>query len=189
MSQSHNTPRGWLARTLLPLAIVAAGVNAACVPLTGTKVCAKYAGFMVDNQAATKYVSGMGVKIANFEDVAGFDAAISGATGFQTSGSCTGYTANRRIRYQDTILCAVMVSESGSCKNSAPNMCLSTCSAYTTALKDMVDTTCPNDATSKTLLSEMTGICAKGSGWASLVDENTATCVNGMANEPTTCGK
>ncbi|CAO3564761.1 unnamed protein product [Mortierella alpina] len=189
MTRSHNnTSRSWLARTLLPLAIVAASVHAACVPLTGTTVCAKYAGFSVDNEAAVKYVGGLGAKVAPFTDVAGFDAAISGATGFQTSSSCTGYTPSRRIRYQNTLLCAVMVSESKSCRNAAPNMCLSTCTAYSTALKEMIDTTCPNDSNSKSLVEEMNGFCAKGSGWASLIDENTATCVNGLANEPTTCG-
>ncbi|KAF9937212.1 hypothetical protein BGZ67_001554 [Mortierella alpina] len=188
MTQSQNTPRSWLARTLLPLAIVAAGVNAICVPLTGTKACPRYAGFSVDNDAATRFVSGMGVKIANFADVTGFDTAMAGATGFQTSASCTGYTPSRRIRYQDTILCAVMISQSNSCKNAAPNMCLSTCTAYSTALKQMVDTTCPNDTESKKLVEEMNTTCSKDSGWASLIDQNTATCITGEANEVATCG-
>ncbi|KAF9576781.1 hypothetical protein EC968_003288 [Mortierella alpina] len=190
MTQPHTSPRSWLARTLLPLALVAAGVNAACVPLTGTTVCAKYAGFEVDNAAAVKYVGGMGVKMASFEDVKGFDAAVTGATGFQSSSSCTGYTPSLRIRYQDTLLCAVMVSKSSGCKNSAPNMCQTTCTDYSKALADMVNATCPNDKTSQELATEMSGYCARGTStvWESLVDVNTATCINGSANEPTTCG-
>ncbi|KAG0207559.1 hypothetical protein BGX28_001222 [Mortierella sp. GBA30] len=191
-SNNYNTHCTWLARTLVPLALLAATVQAVCVPLATSKACSGYAAYQVDTNVVKKINDmSLGINLNAFQTVEDFDRAVYNATGLYTSPStCKGYSPAQRIRYQDTPLCTLAVQESsGACKaSSVPNMCVTSCLLYETALKNMVDSICPNDTASKNGIAMLNGICTGNTkdwyGWQGSEDN----CVNATMNQAATCG-
>ncbi|KAF9361406.1 hypothetical protein BGX26_003539 [Mortierella sp. AD094] len=194
-----NTHRGlWLARTLVPLALLAASAHSACVSLATSTACSSFSQYSVDTSVAqTISGSGMGINMTSFNDTGSFDNAVFTASGFLTTSTCTGYVpTTERIRYQDTVLCTIAIQDPASaiCVKSAnvPNMCASSCTLYATALSAMVANHCSKDAPSTKSVSEMNDICLGKSpqGYTGLIGDPTDTvpCVNATTNEQLTCG-
>ncbi|KAF9196954.1 hypothetical protein BGZ50_004541 [Haplosporangium sp. Z 11] len=179
-----------LARTLVPLALLAAGVQSACVSLAGSTACPGFKDFQVDTGLIDRYNT-MGIKFNAFKTLAEFDAAVLSATPFQSSPTCNNLTTTGNVRYQNTMMCSLAVLDEGSvrCKGGIPGMCLTTCASYESSLRAKVGTACPNDAAAKTNLETLTRICSgtDATFWGGLQD-TTATCFSGPVNEPTNCG-
>ncbi|KAF9113058.1 hypothetical protein BGX27_002314 [Mortierella sp. AM989] len=192
-----NSHRGlWLARTLAPLALLAAGAQSACVSLATSTTCPGFKQYSVDTSVAKLItdVYGIGINLTSFTDVASFDAAVLAAGGFYSSSTCTGYVpTTERIRYQDTLLCSIVAQEEASKKCTeqgygVPDMCASTCTLYANALSAMITKNCPTDETSTKLLADLTANCDKKvSDWPSL-QSDSVNCLNATINEPATCG-
>ncbi|KAF9908239.1 hypothetical protein EC991_010079 [Linnemannia zychae] len=192
MTQATSQSRSWLTRTLVPLALLVASANAACVPLTNSKACPSFANFQVDtNSVATLNEQGLGYHFNNFKTVEEFDASLSNSTGFYTNpDSCTSYNSAQHLRYQNTLLCAIFIQDDASrkCSGSAPSVCASTCTGYENAIREMVSKNCPTDKYSNDYVSDVAGICTGKKGFSYLASTDAATCVDGIKNEATTCG-
>ncbi|KAF9130435.1 hypothetical protein BGW39_003071 [Mortierella sp. 14UC] len=193
MTQATSQRRNWLTRTLVPLALLVASANAACVALTNSKACPSFSNFQVDtNSVAVLNGQGLGYRFNNFKTVEEFDATLLNSTGFYTNAdSCPGYTSAKRIRYQSTVLCTLFIQDPASVKcssNSGPTMCATTCNDYLTSFRDTVNKTCPKDQYSLDYIGVVAGICSGKKEFTYLAGADPATCVNGIKNEATTCG-
>lgn len=192
-SSSPRQRSHWLAQTLVPLALLVASVHSECVSLKDSVACPSFSQYAVDTAVAaeTNLMTEIGIKMNNFTDIKSFDAAIIGATGFYTSPSCTGYSSATRIRYQDSILCTILVQDDKSekCTKDVPNMCVSSCTLYANELKSLLAKTCPSDSESQKRLDSLNSICTgKSESWTGLQD-SSSTCVDATTNEKDTCGK
>ncbi|KAF9185166.1 hypothetical protein BGZ51_006601 [Haplosporangium sp. Z 767] len=192
---SHHQRHRWLSRTVLSLAILTAGTQAACISLAGSKACPSFSSFFVDNGILSR-LQDFGIQLQPFNSADEFDKALFNATGFMSSPStCTGYNASVRIPYQNTLICTLAVHEEASkgCEGypaaTPNNMCDTSCTLYQQGLTAMINTHCPNDTNSKEDLSELETICSRAipEEWLGLHD-NTPTCINSLANEALTCG-
>ncbi|KAI1319833.1 hypothetical protein EDD11_002827 [Mortierella claussenii] len=183
----------WLfARTLIPLALLATSVQSACVSLATSKVCPDFKAYSVDTKAPQNIaILDVGINMTAFTDVSSFDASIMGATAFMSSSDCVGYNATTsRIRYQNTVLCAMAVldKDSANCKANALPMCEASCTLYANALSATVAKICPTATTALERVKSMNAICVAGTdSWGGLHDKTT-DCVNATSNEATTCG-
>jgi hypothetical protein len=133
----------------------------------------------------------IGITMGTFSTVDTLDQAIWNATAFYSSSTCTGYTSSQRIRYQDSVLCTILVQDKSSvqCADGAPNLCQYSCSLYATQLKTMIEKACPSDKTSLEKLGTLSGdVCTEAKSWSGLVDSGSS-CVNATTNEAATCGK
>ncbi|KAG0356143.1 hypothetical protein BC939DRAFT_307146 [Gamsiella multidivaricata] len=194
--QRSHQPSSWWARTLVTLAVLATGTQAACISLGGSTACPSYAGFQVDN-TIVKTVAQYGIIMPAFTNVAEFDQAVFNATGFQTASDCTGYNSTVRIPYQNTVLCTIAVLDATSlkCKGGSTNtnttgtLCDSSCTLYQQGLRAMVDSRCPKATDSVQGLADVTTICSRKdpASWGGLQD-TSSTCVNSLQNEIATCG-
>ncbi|KAG0375642.1 hypothetical protein BGX24_008831 [Mortierella sp. AD032] len=194
MTQSTSQRRNWLTRALLPLALLVATANAECISLTNSKACPSFSTFQVDTKAiATMNGQGLGYHLNNFINVEQFDAAIMASNGFYTNyDSCK---TTQRVRYQNSVLCTLVLQDADSRKcstnNNGPTMCRTTCNDYVTSYKQMANASCPSDTYSRDYANILTGICTdtgERKGFASLHSDDAATCVNGIKNEASTCG-
>ncbi|KAG0258110.1 hypothetical protein BGZ95_005049 [Linnemannia exigua] len=191
MTQPTSQRRNWLTRALLPLALFVATANADCIALTNSKACPGFSTLQVDTKAiAALNEQGLGYHLNNFKTVEEFDAAINASGGFYyNADSCK---TTQRIRYQNTILCAMVLdnADSRKCSSSSngPTMCRTTCTDYATSYGQMVNASCPKDDISRGYTKTLEGICTGGKGFSFLASTDNATCVNGIKNEPTTCG-
>jgi len=189
---SSSSQRAKWASRLIPLALLAASANAACVSLATSKVCPSYSTYSVD-PSKVGWLNGIGITMQSFTDPASFDTAANGATGFLTSTDCTGYNATNHLAYQNTILCILLIQESNSCTNynQAPNLCATSCTLYENSLRAMVTATCPKSSVMTGALTTLTGTCngSNTKDWPSLQSTDTASCVNALTNENEFCGK
>ncbi|KAF8979012.1 hypothetical protein BGZ46_005918 [Entomortierella lignicola] len=196
---TRNTHKShWLARTLVPVALLAAGAQSTCISLATSKACSgAYGAYSVDTTAANIITNtyNAGVNISTFNTVDEFDQAIFAAGGFLSSPStCTGYNPSTDIlRYQTTLLCtlAVQTGASIACSKNetdAPNLCASSCTLYANSLSALIAKDCPTDNTSKDNLATLVDNCdGKSTDWPGIQDTST-TCANAVLNEASTCG-
>ncbi|GJJ76698.1 hypothetical protein EMPS_09057 [Entomortierella parvispora] len=191
------TSSSWLARTLVPLAVVMATVQGVCVPLTSSKVCPGFSKQQVDTSVAATITSwGAGINFPAFTDVSSFDSAVMNATAFMASSTCKGYSSSDRVPYQNTVLCTMAVQDpaSANCSkiaaNSIPNMCSSSCVLYAQGFSAMVNSICPTDTTSLNNVKTLNLICTTGTTPPSYtgLNDNAAGCYNATTNEAATCG-
>ncbi|KAG0213156.1 hypothetical protein BGX33_003124 [Mortierella sp. NVP41] len=193
MTPSITQRPHWLTRTLVPLAVIAATANAACVALTNSKACPGFANLQVDTSAAATLTGmGLGFNISSFNNLDGFDAAVTSSTGFYTSpGSCSAYNSTHRIRYQNSVACAMLVNAAASakCSSTAPlTMCRNTCTEYATSLAQVASSVCASDKETIKMAGDMMKICSTGSDFSYVTSSDTAACVSGTKNEASTCG-
>ncbi|KAF9129526.1 hypothetical protein BG015_004137 [Linnemannia schmuckeri] len=194
MTQPTSSPRRhWLTKTLVPLALIASA-NAKCISLADSTACPGFTNLQVDTSAAATLTGmGMGLTIANFDNLAQFDKAIQESTAFYTSPeSCSGYNRTEHIRYQNTVACAMITQDkfSVACSSTrALSMCRTTCTEYATSLAQMIAKSCPGDPESNGMAKQFSeDVCTTGKTFSGLSSTDTTTCVNGLNNEDKTCG-
>jgi hypothetical protein len=194
MTQATSQRRHWLTRTLVPLALLIASTNAKCISLATSKACPGFANLQVDTSVVAKLNEmRLGFNLTAFDNIDQFDQAVRDSTAFYTSpDSCSGYNRTENIRYQNTVACAMMTRDSASaaCSSAgALTMCRTTCDDYVASLAQMVAKTCPSDGGSTDNIRTFQGICTGTKGFQDLANADTATCISGLKNEGTTCGK
>lgn len=196
MTQATSSQRRhWLTRTLVPLALLIASTNAKCISLKGSTTCPGFDNLQVDTSAAATLTEmGLGLSIANFDNLAQFDKAIQEATAWYTSPKSCGYNRTTHIRYQNTVACTLITQDSASVNCSPPNsalsMCRTTCTDYATSLAQMVAKTCPSDGDSNRIAKQlMDDTCTTAKSFSGLSSTDAAACVSGIKNEAATCGK
>ncbi|KAF9951334.1 hypothetical protein BGZ72_007129 [Mortierella alpina] len=191
----QHRPSRWLARSLLAVALLAAGAQAACVSLKGSTTCPSYGSLSVDTSIVAA-LKNYGIDMQAFTTVQEFDQAAANATGFNPVGTnCKAFTGAQRIPYQNTVLCTVVVKDDASLKcpgapeNASRDLCVSSCSLYLSGFTSMMNQICPNDANAKKSIDALTSICSRRTGdWSGLQGTDNATCVNALQNEAATCG-
>ncbi|KAF9984929.1 hypothetical protein BGZ75_003530 [Mortierella antarctica] len=192
----HRSSR-WVSRSLLlAVALLAAGTQAACVSLAGSKTCPSYSTLSVDTSIVSK-LKDYGIVMAPFKTAQEFDQAAANATGFFTaSDSCKAYTGAQRIPYQNTVLCTIAVLEPASVKcpgapdTASKELCASSCSLYLGGLTSLMNQSCANDTATQSNLKTLTEVCSTKAPeqWPGLQSVTNATCVNALQNEAATCG-
>ncbi|KAG0001440.1 hypothetical protein BGZ65_003479 [Modicella reniformis] len=168
-------------------------VQSVCIPLTTSAACPSFSQFQVDTNAVANVnvmAGSIGISLNSFMDVKSMDLAIFNSTAFMSSPStCTGYNPAQRIRYQDSILCTVLVQDKTSvaCAKDTPNLCISSCTLFANNLKAMITKTCPSDGESLKRLNELNATCnGESKSWSGLQGSDSS-CINATTNEAASC--
>ncbi|KAG0045860.1 hypothetical protein BGZ83_008924 [Gryganskiella cystojenkinii] len=186
-----SSSSSWLARALIPLAMVLATAQAACISLKGSAVCPAFATSFVDVKfASTITNTGIGINMPAFTNVTGFDAAVMKVNAFMTTSSCS---PSAHIPYQNTVLCvlAIQNQDSQNCANQVySTLCTDSCVQYANDFAALINSTCPTDTVSKSNLATLQQkVCiATPTDWQALSSPDTKTCIKATLNEPNFCG-
>lgn len=203
MTRSPHQPytrrrSSWLAKTLLSATILAAGAQAACVPLTNSVACPSYSAYSIDNDTMITRLKDYGIVLQPFATRDEFDKVINNATAFQPVSLCPTYNTAIRVPSQNSVLCTIAVSDeaSVSCSSNVKNpintaLCIDSCRTFEKGFASLAKQICPNNTAWETAnVNSLISICSGNntSNWEGLQSKEN-DCISSAVNEAAVCGK